>query len=196
MSRFYLKVGKAVKILFTLKNWSEVYRYVFFKHPLDRIIRRDGIKISSQSKMELWNHYNDIWENKSYAVIEDIQKQDIVIEIGANIGIFTILASLKAKRVFSFEPMVENYKYLKNNISINNLDNVNIFNYAVAARNEQRKLHVTRSTTAHNFFSDNTNANEEEINITCRKLESIMEENIAPHKNLNDISGLGSFPRQ
>lgn len=48
----------------------------------------------------------------------------IFIDIGANIGYFSVIAASKCKAVYSFEPVNDNYKILEDNIALNNLDNV------------------------------------------------------------------------
>jgi len=48
-----------------------------------------------------------------------------VIDAGANIGVFSLYAAkLGAKRVYAFEPVKETYKILKENIRINNMENI------------------------------------------------------------------------
>jgi FkbM family methyltransferase len=56
----------------------------------------------------------------------EIHESDIVIDIGGNIGTFTLLASKRASggRVFAFEPNKENYELLLQNIALNELTNV------------------------------------------------------------------------
>lgn len=55
--------------------------------------------------------------------IENLKKGDIVFDIGANVGFYSLLAAevigFKGK-VFSFEPLPENFKHIKKHIEINN----------------------------------------------------------------------------
>jgi FkbM family methyltransferase len=58
-----------------------------------------------------------------------------VIDIGANIGYYTILASRLAgpeQRVFSFEPQANIVSKLRRNIEVNALRNVEVFPYALS----------------------------------------------------------------
>jgi FkbM family methyltransferase len=61
----------------------------------------------------------------------DIKPDDIVLDIGANIGGFTIGAALKAKHVYAVEPIF--YKELEENIKLNNLKNVTILTSALGS---------------------------------------------------------------
>ena len=48
----------------------------------------------------------------------------VVVDIGANIGSFSIQAAyIGAKKIFAIEPEPHNLKALKNNVSLNNLEN-------------------------------------------------------------------------
>lgn len=66
-----------------------------------------------------------------------LRSDDLFLDIGANIGSYTILASSEiGSRTFSFEPVPETFSALKNNVSINNSQSkVSLFNVGVGARN-------------------------------------------------------------
>ena len=56
----------------------------------------------------------------------------IIIDIGANIGWFTILFAKSSRDVIAIEPRPNNFYYLKKNIEANQLSNVELINSAVA----------------------------------------------------------------
>ena len=54
-----------------------------------------------------------------------MSKDDLFVDIGANIGIYTILiAGVKQSKVVALEPMEKNYEILMQNINYNNLSNI------------------------------------------------------------------------
>ena len=57
---------------------------------------------------------------------------DIVLDVGANIGIFTVACAKKVRMVISIEPEAENFKLLTKNVKENSLPNVYLLNYAVS----------------------------------------------------------------
>lgn len=72
---------------------------------------------------------------KTYNIAEfDIKESDTVIDVGAHIGGFSILAAKAAKKgkVYAFEPFDENYQQLLSNIKINQLRNVVALNEAIS----------------------------------------------------------------
>lgn len=61
-------------------------------------------------------------------------KDGIILDIGANIGNHTLfLGAYTGKNIIAFEPFIDNFELLKDNVSINNLSNVEIKNYALGA---------------------------------------------------------------
>lgn len=79
----------------------------------------------------------------------EIGADDIVFDVGAQIGIFSVYASKRAKngKVFSFEPVAENFKGLEENKELNECANLSINNLAVAKDSGRRKM---------NFSGDNS----------------------------------------
>lgn len=76
-----------------------------------------------------------------------------IIDIGANLGYYTVLASLRAGDgglVVAFEPEPNFFKLLSKNISRNNLKNVNHFELAIAEKNGVSKLHLSSENKGHN----------------------------------------------
>ena len=73
-----------------------------------------------------------------------IKEESVVVDAGANIGIFTIYAALRAKSgvVYSIEPEKSNFHYLKENVESNHLTNVIPINKALSVSAGQVKLHI------------------------------------------------------
>ena len=79
---------------------------------------------------------------------EEIHEGDIVIDVGANIGYYTLIfAQLVGKtgKVIAFEPEPKNFKILKKNIEINNYDNVIVEQKIVSEKYGKMKLYVSNS---------------------------------------------------
>jgi FkbM family methyltransferase len=62
-----------------------------------------------------------------------------IIDIGANFGYHTLLFSREcSENVYSFEPQIQNFELLQENIKINNINNIKLYNYACG--NEKCKI--------------------------------------------------------
>ncbi|MBL4672306.1 MAG: FkbM family methyltransferase [Arenicella sp.] len=90
---------------------------------------------------------NQIWEPVETALVSKlISVGDNVVDIGANIGYFTVLfAQLVGEqgKVYGFEPEAQNYSLLEANILVNHLDNVIIENHALSDRSSVADLHLS-----------------------------------------------------
>jgi FkbM family methyltransferase len=72
----------------------------------------------------------------------ELNKTDTVLDIGMNIGVFTVAASKLAKKVIAYEPDIVNFNLAKENIKLNNVTNVEIYNKAIAEENGELKLYL------------------------------------------------------
>lgn len=92
-----------------------------------------------------------------------VGKDDVVIDIGGNIGTFALLAARDAAhgRVFTFEPNLENFELLRHNLSINRIANVSAVRAAVAAGAGSVKLFTAPQGGFHSILSDRAVAAEQ-----------------------------------
>jgi FkbM family methyltransferase len=123
-----------LKIIKTFKNWeSYLLDYWFKKRGNLTYYGRDGSIYQIRAPTD--DHYilseiciHQIYNPKGF----EIKKGDIVLDIGAHIGIFSIYAGKKKAKVYSFEPTKENYDKLSSNMEKNKLNNVLLSNVAVS----------------------------------------------------------------
>lgn len=78
--------------------------------------------------------------------IEKIESDSVVIDIGGNIGVYTILAGKKAVhgKVICFEPEDENLKLLKKSVQENKLSNVTIIEKCVGDAPGESLLNISK----------------------------------------------------
>jgi FkbM family methyltransferase len=78
-------------------------------------------------------------------VIREIKKGDVVLDLGANIGYYTLLfAKLVGDegKVFAFEPDPKSFALLKKNVKINGYKNVILLQKAVSNITDKAKLYL------------------------------------------------------
>jgi FkbM family methyltransferase len=63
-----------------------------------------------------------------------VAKDEICFDIGANVGLYTLLFSRRCRQVFAFEPVARNLSYLREHVEINRAENVTIVPVAVTDR--------------------------------------------------------------
>ena len=96
---------------------------------------------------------NKVHEEFTTALFRKIVKEgDVVVDLGANIGYFTLLAAKlvgKKGKIYAFEPEPRNYQYLIRNIRLNGYDNVVALQKAVADKPGTVKLFICPYDTGH-----------------------------------------------
>jgi FkbM family methyltransferase len=84
-----------------------------------------------------------IYEPEETTIIKKlVKKNHTVLDIGANIGYFTLIMAKQCKQVYGFEPEHRNFQTLKKNVKLNQLSNVKLYNLAVAETSGKATLHL------------------------------------------------------
>lgn len=100
---------------------------------------------------------NRIHEPSTTRLFKEVVKQgDVVVDLGANIGYFTLLAAKlvgKKGKVYAFEPEPRNYNYLLKNIELNGYDNVFAVQKAVSDKKGKTKLYICPYDTGHHTIN-------------------------------------------
>ncbi len=89
-------------------------------------------------------------------VLELVREGDVVVDVGAHWGYFTLLAASRCGergRVFAFEPHPKNLALLKKNIEANGLKNVETVQKAVSHQAGSVKLFVSSLTGGHSLVA-------------------------------------------
>ncbi len=83
-----------------------------------------------------------------------IGETDTVLDIGAHIGLFSVLAARTATkgRVYAFEPSNDNFELLKHNIDANHIVNVTPLNAAMSSETGEKELFLSEVNSGSNSF--------------------------------------------
>jgi FkbM family methyltransferase len=107
------------------------YKYTFFIN--------DWMASSSIGVNKEWEPHITKF-TKSYNALYNIQN---IIDVGANFGYHTLLFSQQcSKNVYAFEPQIQNFKLLEENIRTNSIKNVILSNYACGDCNCEIKMPI------------------------------------------------------
>ena len=173
--------GKAVRhlayippVIFAVKNWPEfLSNYLGFTSRTPIYIFRNGTQITTVAVTDVATIL-DIYFRKDYG---DLRNNAIVIDIGANIGVYAIYATTKLKnvKVFAFEPAPKEFATLVCNIKSNHLEEKIIASAAaVTGKDETRTLFLNGGP--HNSFYDHWK-DVEGTQVQCLSLASVFEKN-------------------
>jgi len=110
---------------------------------------------------------------------------DIVVDIGAHIGLYTIISSKRVGfngKVIAIEAHPENFEILNRNIQLNQLTNIIALNYAVYSEEEERlKLYLPSGESG--FTKYNTimpkfaKRDEKFVEVTANTLDNLLQSN-------------------
>jgi len=99
-----------------------------------------------------------------------------VVDIGANIGCFSILAAQKASRVIACEPHPDNLEILRKNAAFNRTTNVEIIPCAISSRSGKALLFLPNDHTLVGRYSLQGEGGTHSIEVTCRTLEDLFHQ--------------------
>lgn len=145
------------------------------KYPLILTFDEEGI-----SKNLLIHRVREIAETD---IIKDIIKPGMsILEIGANIGYYTILMGKlvgETGRVYSFEPYPSSFEVLQKNIKLNNLLRiVETHNTAISNKSAIQKFYLGQASNVHTLMDLNPEMNEKQyFNVETIDINTFLEEN-------------------
>ena len=175
---FFSKIRIFARSWKILKNWY-LYPLVYFKlTKKDHVIfeTRSGLKIKIRVNSTDLMALTHVWVIQEYSNSDfDIHDNDIVIDVGAHIGLFALFASQSCKRgkIFCFEPIKENYELLVENINSNKIKNIIPFNFAVSNTSDSVKIFLNDDYSGHSMFLETNNF----ITVKSKSLHDIFSEN-------------------
>ena len=140
------------------KNWY-VYPLVYFKlTKKEHVIfeTKTGLKIKIRVNSTDLMALTHVWMIQEYSNNDfDIHDNDVVIDVGAHIGLFALFASqfCKQGKIFCFEPIKENYELLVENISSNKIKKSNKIDViSIATTMAEAIKRISNSTSVSSLF--------------------------------------------
>ncbi len=110
-------------------------------------------------------------------ILKQVNKGDIIIDIGANIGYYTVLFADKVGKtgkVIAIEPDPINFEILQKNIKENKLRNVVAVQAAVGSENKKMILYKSEENLGdHKLWKNGAAINKE---VFCRKLDDLLKD--------------------
>ena len=105
-------------------------------------------------------------------ILHFLQKDDLFVDVGANVGCFTLLASgIKAANTIAIEPIPENFQYLRNNLIINGLEN-KVEALRIGLGDKQGFLNFTQNVSQNNHVANENDI--DIINIEINTLDAVL----------------------
>ena len=115
------------------------YLMLIGKYKLNIKINNFIFEIDIRESIERKTYFIREYEKKRMDQLHFLSNKinsEILVDIGANIGFYSILFSDRFDQIYSFEPNKRNFKVLKRNIDNNKLKNIQIFNFGLGENKE------------------------------------------------------------
>jgi len=165
----------AVSIVKTALRAPLVYRnWIYFLW--SRFSDREGI-LELRNGLRFWirPHSTDraaITEVLVLGSYSEVPQGSVVLDVGANIGAFSLAASRRAAVVYALEPVRNNFEMLRRNIELNKASNIVAERLAMAGENGECEMSVAGVFSSMHFQA----ANAEVEKVRTVTLESFLDE--------------------
>lgn len=116
-------------------------------------------------------------KDRQIRLLEVLNKGDCFLDIGANVGFYTLLAARLVGEngsVHSFEPVPENQAYIQKHISLNRVKNISLHFFALSD-GVSRTMKFSRSTNASSGHLDEDQMEGEYIVVQVSSLDTLWE---------------------
>ncbi|WP_427875197.1 FkbM family methyltransferase [Flavobacterium sp. MMS24-S5] len=181
---------------------SALYRYLSFNliqrvYPKERIYNFiGGMKFYAQKGEAgiVANIYYKLFDyEESIFVINNLKENDLFVDIGANVGHFSLLAAGMCKaNVIAFEPIPQTFEKLNRNVSLNNLSNI-IETVNIGIGKEDAILNFTTNRGVMNSVASGNEA--QVIEIQVKKLDDVLKNKFPVFLKI-DVEGYEYFVLQ
>jgi FkbM family methyltransferase len=141
------------------------------------------------------SHYGTYEELEAKIMEEKIKVGNIVVDVGANIGLHTLnMAKIVGNtgQVFAFEPDPSNFEILEKNVKINNYQNIILEQKAVGDKNGRTTLYQSDHPGMHRIFPQTKQA-KGQVQVALTSLDKyFIDSNLADKINFIkiDVEGL------
>lgn len=127
------------------KKWEMLFKNAsFIKYDIDS---KTGINLYKDSVLSKII-YDGFEQDEILFVRKFLEKGDIFLDVGANIGLFSLIASqyVESKgKIYAFEPTPETFSRLCENVEINAFSNISTFQIGLSDKEEELLFNVSQA---------------------------------------------------
>lgn len=195
MSTVLTKIKFYSKLVLHYKNYIEIIKNIVLKKPLLNLYLRNGIEIHANAESQILTIAEEIFFDQVYLRGKlNIVPGDTVVDIGGNVGIFSLFAVQKgARAVYVYEPFLANVRCIKRNMKRSNVRTVQVFQQAVSDKVARAKLYLGHHNAGHLLFNhNNAGVLKKYISIPTTTLAEIVRQHALPTIDFLKIDCEGS----
>jgi FkbM family methyltransferase len=172
----FLKMAKLRRLIARIQTWPRALADHLRLTRGSYVCRlRDGSAVEIRGGTDDRHVLFEVFVEDIYPV--SVQAGDTVVDVGAQIGCYTIRTATRGARVYAFEPFPANYSALQRNIALNHLAGVKAFPYAVGAESGPRTMFVPDEDGHTGRYSLFPGRGSQTLSVSCLSLDDIVREN-------------------
>ena len=118
--------------------------------------------------------FEEIYLDQVYKPYFEEKDNNIVLDIGANIGLFTWYAHDKAKKIYSLEPAKEHFEILDYMIKYNKMNNVVPVKQAIGIKNGKQDLYHCSNSTMYSLMKGVLTNNEKKDKVQEKEIVDVV----------------------
>ena len=185
------KLGKLRRLTQAVDNWPRALVDHLGLSKADYICRmRSGICFHVRGGTDDRHIIFEVLAERIYPV--KLPPGSVVVDIGAQIGCFSVWAAQQGARVLAFEPYPPNFAALERNMRLNGLTDVRLFQVAVSDKREIREMYLPENATHSGRYSLHVGRRTDSIHVPCFSLGDVIQENRLDRIDLLKIDCQGS----
>jgi len=143
----------------------------------DHIKMYCDIKDERMTPLDILNFGN--YEARELRVIRKLLKKDsVILDIGANVGWYclNLAKDVPKGRVIAFEPISRTYSYLKKNIIVNNIKNIEVHNFGFSDKEEKATFYYNpKFSSATSMRRLHNNKKSLKIKCILKKMDGVID---------------------
>ncbi|HYT37778.1 MAG TPA: FkbM family methyltransferase [Ktedonobacteraceae bacterium] len=145
-----------VRVMQRYRNWPEILASIAKKQYPMHLILKDGTQFELAGGWKWRGQVEKIFfENDYLPAPLHIKPNDVVVDVGAHVGVFAIFAaSMTYNKVYAFEPFPSNYEILAKTVAINGLKQIIPQQAAVSDKVGTAVLQLSPISSTRHFLSD------------------------------------------
>lgn len=158
----------------TCLNWREVIAGRLNRKPFQQFKLRAGMVIAF-SGAPPWQIFEEIWWHDIYVRNYPHERgaPKIVVDVGANIGVFSLLAAHRwpEAQIFAYEPAPDNFAWLDRNLRTCRARRITCYPLAVAGTPGNSRFYLKAESGWHSLYQDGA---ESSITVQAVTLETVL----------------------
>lgn len=196
LSGLNISINKSREVVFSERNgsvtytvslaacWSQSFLYWLLQGYLlipqrENVLMYDFLESRPTVVPNVWQLHHGSRQNRrrqadAYTMNLQIEPGDIVVDVGAYLGLFSLYAAESASRVLAVDPFAAIDDSLKRNVAGNEL--ITVFPVAAWERNEQLSLQLSRYPSDSSVINPDIFPTGQEVEVSGRRVSSICDE--------------------